>query len=310
MSSRQTISPQTAYQVKVISQASLGFIARAAWSPDGGALAVAHGEEVSLWLEGFSPEPNRRIKHPTTVKSVAFAPDGAAFATGCSDMLVRLWSAVETFVLVTLRGHHSAVEGVAFSANGRLLASCSGDRTIRIVDMTDSIGSAVLSGHTSDVTGLAFNAAGDMLVSGGWDSTLRFWNVKDRSERAALTFADWLRDVVVSPSGEIIAAPCKDGSVYLVEFATQRQIAQLRAHPGGADCAAFSPDGAILATGGRDNAIRLWDWRSAPDQPLAVLQGHSKPVLTLSFHPVGTLLVSGGGDNLVNVWGVDGAGNT
>ncbi|MBK8020574.1 MAG: WD40 repeat domain-containing protein [Chloroflexi bacterium] len=304
MISRQTITSQTAQHVKAISQAAAGFISRAAWSPDGAILAVAHGEEVSLWLEGFTPEPTRKIKHPAPVKALAFTPDGTAFATGSSDMLVRLWSAVETFVLVTFRGHHGSVESVALSPSGRLLASCGGDRTIRLVDMTDSIGSTILHGHTSDISGAVFNSAGTLLASGGWDCTVRFWDIAERSERASFTYPDWIRDLAVTHQGDIVAAACKDGSVHLFDFASRQEIGHIAAHAGGADSLAFSPDGSILATGGRDNTVRLWDWRGNHGTPLATLTGHSRPVLTVAFHPAGTLLVSGGGDNVIKLWSV------
>ena len=75
------------------------------------------------------------------------------------------------------------------------------------------------------------------------------------------------------------------------------------AHAGGVDALAFSPDGALMASGGRDNAIRVWDVDSARE--LMTLSAHRRPVLALDFNPAGTMLASGAGDNQVMLWAVN-----
>ena len=72
------------------------------------------------------------------------------------------------------------------------------------------------------------------------------------------------------------------------------------AHAGGVDALAFSPDGGLLASGGRDKAIRIWDLDSASE--LMTLTAHRRPVLALAFNPTGTMLASGAGDNQVMLW--------
>ncbi|MBC8351519.1 MAG: hypothetical protein H8E66_06000 [Planctomycetes bacterium] len=68
-------------------------------------------------------------------------------------------------------------------------------------------------------------------------------------------------------------------------------------------CFAFSPDGAMIATGGEDKLIRLWDVRKK--RVVTTLEGHSEGIQSLTFSADGTMLASAGGE--VKVWYLTGA---
>src|SRR6185295_19039278 len=65
-------------------------------------------------------------------------------------------------------------------------------------------------------------------------------------------------------------------------------------------CAAFSPDGKMLATGHSDHAIRLWEVNTANLQH-ALPAGNEK-VSSVQFTPNGRLLISGIAAKLVRGW--------
>src|SRR5262249_17424768 len=66
---------------------------------------------------------------------------------------------------------------------------------------------------------------------------------------------------------------------------------------------AYSPTGALIATGSKDGTIRLWDGTGADPNAKAVLTGHNAAVRLVRFTPRGSQLVSVGDGGQGHLWG-------
>ena len=101
-----------------------------------------------------------------------------------------------------------------------------------------------------------------------------------------------VESVAVRRDGKVLASASVgvDACIKLWDLETRKEIATLRDHKGDVHCVAFSPDGALLASGGEDKTVKLWDVDKR--QVIATLEKHSGPVNSMAFSPDGKWLAS------------------
>jgi len=96
-------------------------------------------------------------------------------------------------------------------------------------------------------------------------------------------------------------AVIRDADVQLWDVAARQRLRTLDNQRHRIHCLAFSPDGAMLATGDINRRITLWDLRGSGQVSLT---GHAGPVNSVAFSPDGRTLASGSDDHTVRLWHV------
>jgi WD40 repeat protein/serine/threonine protein kinase len=88
-----------------------------------------------------------------------------------------------------------------------------------------------------------------------------------------------------------------DALIYAVTLSST--VAQ-RGHTKSAHVAAFSRDGELIVTGGRDRAVRVWDARDG--RLYATHLGHAGTITSLDFAPDGKTIASAAVDGTIRIW--------
>ncbi len=90
-------------------------------------------------------------------------------------------------------------------------------------------------------------------------------------------------------------------SVVYEPSAVSSQI--LSGHTGNVWSAAYSPDGASLASASDDDTIRIWN--PSTGETLQTLAGHTGSVISVTYSPDGSRIASAGADDTIRVWNAE-----
>ena len=79
-----------------------------------------------------------------------------------------------------------------------------------------------------------------------------------------------------------------------------REVKTFRGHSHGVWAVAFSPDGSMLASGGAERLVRMWDIETG--RLLRSLRGHTNDIRAIVFTPDGQALATGSEDRTIRLW--------
>ena len=262
---------------KPVAAAHLSLVEALAYSPDGKTLASGGYGEVTLW-DPQAGAPRRKLTgFAAAVVTLAFSPDGKLLATGggppTEDGEIKVFQVADgKQVLDVKNGHSDTVFGAAFSPDGKLLATCGADKFVKVFEVPSGKFVKSFEGHTHHVLDVGWKADGKLLASAGADNAVKIWDY-EKGEQARTINAHQkqvTRLVFAGKTGQF--ATCSGDQ--MVKMWNVDNGGNTRNFGGGKDylyALGVSPDGALVAAGGEEDIVRLYNGNNPGQAPKELL---------------------------------------
>lgn len=137
--------------------------------------------------------------------------------------------------------------------------------------------------NDAHVTATSFSSTHRLLVVGFSSGLFGLYELPSMSNIHTLSISNQIiKTVSINKSGEWLAFGCPITQQLLVwEWRSETYIIKQRGHAYGMRCMAYSPDGIVIATGGEDGSIKMWN--STSGFCYCTLKSHTAPITSVCF---------------------------
>jgi WD40 repeat protein len=231
------------------------------FSHDGKLLASGGNDAtIKIWNVELGAEIKTLKGHTDGVGALVFNSLGSVLYSASDDKFIKKWDVATGRELQTFRGHTAEVVSLVCLQDCVSLASASYDRTIKTWDTITGQLIRNMIGHQDQINTLAVHNTPLYIISAGKDKTLRIWDILQGNETSSYqAHSDEILSSAINTRGyRYFATGGGDNDKSIKIWNGDTLVTELKGHTSGVRFLQFSPSGNILASGGRDNTIKLW----------------------------------------------------
>jgi WD40 repeat protein/energy-coupling factor transporter ATP-binding protein EcfA2 len=263
---------------------------------------------VELWNLATDPPRMGQFSAPVSVAgSVAFSPDGRLIAVAGMRDEIHLYDLTDSEMKpAVLRGHANSITQVAFAPDGSRLASSSNDGTVRLWDLMVPKAETVVRPVPQQGWSIECVAShGNRIAVSYNHGVVQLFDAADPSRTLAELRGDVLGPVrgalpidavAFVPGRNVLVTGHSASATWLWDLDEDPpRPVPMKGVEGWIGAVAVSKDGRLIASGGGDGQLRLWQASNTAAEPRAVrllpeTDRAERGINALAFHPTTDVL--------------------
>jgi WD40 repeat protein len=250
---------------KPLAAAHLSLVESLTISPDGKWIASGGYQEVILWDAQTGQLRHRLTGFAERVVALAFSHDNKMLATGggapTEDGEIKIIDVQTGKEIKDIKnGHSDTVFGVSFSPDDKILATCGADKFVKTFEVPSGKFLKAFEGHTHHVLDVDWQAGGKQLASCGADNVIKIWNY-ETGEQVRTIQGHGKQITALKFIGKTAQFVTCSGD-QTVRFWNADNGGNVRNFGGSNDflyAVGVSADGTIVAAGGQEGVVRLYN---------------------------------------------------
>jgi WD40 repeat protein/tetratricopeptide (TPR) repeat protein len=245
-----------------------------ALAPQGGLLAVGCKDGSVRMFDLPTKRLIRRFRPGKSVLAVAFSESGSLLALGLEGNGLHIVDATTGIELQSVGEGRYSARGVSFGPGDRHVAWV-GNRYLHVTGVAEEAGGGIVGQQNSDLEAVAWCPNQLVVAAAGHDRTINVWDFDD------------------GPKGT-------HSFILSTRPASREQVRELVGHTLAVTSLAFSRDSQLLASGGQEGDLRVWDWRAK--RLLLTVNVPEGGILGVAIAPDSRRVAAVGQDSRIRVW--------